>query len=95
MAVLDILEVIQAFPPHDPAWGLTICGWTGYSTGTVYPALDRMLKAGWISDRWEEPQPMDRPRRRFYSLTEHGRAAWQEALAVRKARRSSWPLWSS
>ena len=89
MAVLDILEVIQAFPPHDPAWGLTICGWTGYSTGTVYPALDRMLKAGWISDRWEEPAPADRPRRRYYDITEAGLAAYEQAMTDREARQAA------
>lgn len=90
LVVLDILGAIDSAPPDDPAWGLRLCEQTGYGTGTVYPALDKLLKAGWIADAWEEPQPMDRPRRRFYSLTEHGRAAWQEALAARKARRSSW-----
>lgn len=90
MAVLDILATIQAFPAHDPAWGLTICAWTGYGTSTVYPALDRLLKAGWIADRWEEPQPADRPRRRYYEITEEGRAAYGQAVAERAARQSAW-----
>jgi len=89
MVVLDILEAIDTAPPDDPAWGLRLCEGTGYGTGTVYPALDKLLQAGWIADTWEEPQPMDRPRRRFYCLTGHGRAAWQEVLAARKARRAT------
>jgi len=89
VVVLDILEAIENTSPGDPPCGLRLCEQTGYDTGTVYPALDKLLKAGWITDRWEEPQPMDRPRRRFYCLTGHGRAAWQEVLAARKARRAT------
>ena len=60
MVILDILDAIDSAPADDPAWGLRLCNQTGYSTGTVYPALDKLLKAGWITDWWEEPQPADR-----------------------------------
>jgi DNA-binding PadR family transcriptional regulator len=90
MVVMDILDVLTNAPPDDPAWGLQICEMTGHGTGTIYPALDRMLKARWIEDRWEEPPPEDRPRRRYYSITAAGRAAYQEAVASRAARRTSW-----
>jgi PadR family transcriptional regulator len=90
MVVLDILDAIDSAPPDDPAWGLKLCNQTGHGTGTVYPALDKLMKAGWITDRWEEPQPPDRPRRRYYSLTDDGRAAYREALAAREERRASW-----
>ena len=90
MVVLDIIERIDSAPPDDPAWGVRLCEETGYGTGTVYPALDKLLRAGWISDRWEEPQPMDRPRRRFYALTDDGRAAYWQALADRQERRAAW-----
>src|SRR5579859_860667 len=90
MVVMDILDVIMSAPPDDPVWGLEICDATGRSTGTTYPALDRLLKAGWIEDRWEEPPPRDRPRRRYYSVTSAGRAAYQEALADHAARRAAW-----
>jgi len=90
MVVLDILDAIGSAPPDDPAWGLRLCQQTGYGTGTVYPALDKLLRAGWITDWWEEPQPADRPRRRFYALTEEGRAGYRQALAAREARRTAW-----
>jgi len=90
MVVLDILDAIDSAPPGDPAWGLRLCEQTGHGSGTVYPALDKLLRAGWIDDRWEEPQPADRPRRRFYSLTDDGRAAYAEALAAREVRRAAW-----
>ena len=69
MVVLDILHAVENTPSDVPSWGLRLCEQTGYGGGTVYPALDKLLKAGWIADTWEEPQPADRPRRRYYSLT--------------------------
>lgn len=90
MVIMDILDVLMTAPPDDPAWGLKLCEQTGHGTGTIYPALDRMLQAGWIEDRWEEPPPADRPRRRYYTVTATGRAAYQEAVAARAARRTTW-----
>jgi DNA-binding PadR family transcriptional regulator len=90
MVVMDVLDVIMSAQPDDPAWGLSICEATGHGTGTVYPALNRLLKAHLIEDRWEEPPPADRPRRRYYSVTGAGRTAYQEAVAARAARRAAW-----
>jgi len=88
--VMDILDILTSSPPDNPAWGLRLCELTGYGTGTIYPALDRLLKAGWISDHWEDPPPEDRPPRRFYEITSSGRAAYEEALAARSVRRTAW-----
>jgi DNA-binding PadR family transcriptional regulator len=88
--ILDVLDVLTNSPPDNPAWGLRLCEQTGHGTGTIYPALDRLLQAGWIEDRWEEPAPQDRPRRRFYTITSAGRAAYQDAVAARSRRRTAW-----
>jgi PadR family transcriptional regulator PadR len=88
--IMDVLDVLTSSPPDNPAWGLRLCELTGYGTGTIYPALDRMLQAHWIEDRWEEPPPEDRPRRRYYTITADGRAAYHEAIAARSARRATW-----
>jgi PadR family transcriptional regulator, regulatory protein PadR len=88
--IMDVLEVITSSPSDNPAWGLRLCEVTGYGTGTVYPAVDRLLKAGWISDRWEDPPPADRPRRRFYEITSAGREQYTVALRARDERRASW-----
>jgi PadR family transcriptional regulator PadR len=90
MVTMDVLDVIMNAPVDDPAWGLRVCEQTGYGTGTVYPALDRLKKAGWIGDRWEEPAPEDRPRRRFYAITSAGRAEYAAALKDRAAQRAIW-----
>ncbi len=88
--IMDVLDVLTNSPPDDPAWGLRLCEVTGYGTGTIYPALDRLLKAGWIQDRWEDPPPPDRPARRYYFITATGQAAYQEALTAHAARRRAW-----
>ncbi len=88
--IMDILDVLTNSPPDNPAWGLRLCEQTGYGTGTIYPALDKLLKAGWISDYWEDPPPQDRPRRRFYEMTSTGREQYASALRARRERRAAW-----
>ena len=49
--------------------------------GTLYKALDRLEKAGYLNSRWEEPADAareSRPRRRFYWVTVAGEAALAE-----------------
>lgn len=89
---MHVLDVIMNAPPDDPAWGLRICEESGHGAGTVYPALERMLRFGWLEDSWEEPQPEDRPRRRYYRITDAGRAAYQQANAPQDARKAAWRL---
>jgi DNA-binding MarR family transcriptional regulator len=88
--VMDVLDVLTNSPSGSPAWGLWLCEATGYGTGTVYPALDRLLRAGLIADFWEDPPPANRPKRRFYEITAAGREQYSSALRARADRRSSW-----
>jgi hypothetical protein len=90
LVIVDVLDVIMSAPLDDPAWGLRICEATGHGPGTVYPALDRLMKAGWIEDHWEEPAPADRPRRRFYTITSAGRAGYASSEQDRARRRLAW-----
>ena len=51
-------------------------------SGTVYPALRRLEKAGHLKSRWEDKEEAyadGRPRRRTYELTEEGRNLLPEA----------------
>jgi PadR family transcriptional regulator, regulatory protein PadR len=89
-AVTDVLDVLTNSSPDNPAWGLRLCQATGHGTGTIYPVLDRLLKAGWISDYWEDPPPTDRPRRRFYEITSTGREQYAAVLRARDERRAAW-----
>jgi PadR family transcriptional regulator, regulatory protein PadR len=54
----------------------------GISSGTLYPILLRMEKAGLLSSRWEDERPEDlgRPRRRYYRLEPAGATLAQDAL---------------
>jgi DNA-binding PadR family transcriptional regulator len=50
--------------------------------GTLYKALDRLLKLGFLESEWEDPlvaAQEGRPRRRFYSVTAAGEAALAQA----------------
>lgn len=55
--------------------------------GTLYKALTRLERVGYLASRWEDPElaaAEARPRRRFYRLTLHGEAALNDALAQRQ-----------
>lgn len=58
--------VLAAIIEMPGAWGLPICFETGLMPGSVYPALDRLMKDGLITGRWEDPTPADRPPIRYY-----------------------------
>ncbi|MFN2479239.1 MAG: PadR family transcriptional regulator [Pseudonocardiaceae bacterium] len=64
-------------------YGLEIVRASGLEPGTIYPILQRLRGAGWVSDRWEDPEPAHaegRPPRRYYRLTVEGRARAVHAL---------------
>jgi hypothetical protein len=60
--------------------GFELCKQTGLAAGTLYPILGRLEHNDWLASQWEEPERHEaerRPRRRYYWLTETGRAeAW-------------------
>jgi len=60
--------------PGDELSGAQIGRTTKLATGTLYPILSRLERAGWVESRWEEGDPriLGRPRRRFYLITELG-----------------------
>lgn len=51
-------------------------------SGTLYPFLARLEKAGWLRSEWEvvDPSESGRPRRRFYRLTGLGQTNSAKAL---------------
>jgi PadR family transcriptional regulator PadR len=53
--------------------------------GTLYKALDRLERVGYLASRWEDPMLAaadGRPRRRFYHTT----AVGEQALAAARSR---------
>jgi DNA-binding PadR family transcriptional regulator len=63
-------------------YGFDIMEACGLPSGTVYPALRRLEKAGLLKSRWEdeaEAHGEGRPRRRTYGLTDSGWDALPDA----------------
>jgi DNA-binding PadR family transcriptional regulator len=70
MAVLSVML-------DDPAasfYGLELAHGASLASGTVYPILIRLERAGMLESRWEEidTEREGRPARRYYRLTAHG-----------------------
>ena len=69
-------------------WGYELSKLSGVRSGVMYPILQRMLDEGWLVDGWED-QPLvgkaKRPPRRYYELTDAGKAALGAVLT--QARR--------
>ena len=73
-------------------WGFELSRASGLPAGTIYPILQRLTAAGWVSDRWEDPavaHEHKRPPRRYYRLTVQGRARAIHALDEASTARSS------
>ena len=71
-------------------FGFAIMDVTGLTSGTVYPALDRLESAGYLKSTWEDTAAAHadgRPARRYFTLTASGATALRAALAKYKALR--------
>lgn len=72
-------------------WGFDLSKESGLPAGTIYPILQRLTAAGWVTSRWEAAQAAQeegRPPRRYYSLTTEGRARATNALTEAAAHRT-------
>lgn len=73
-------------------YGLEVTRASGLPPGTIYPLLQRLRVAGWVVARWESDDDAaaeNRPARRYYSLSPHGRARAVHALNAAGARRGA------
>ncbi len=74
----QMLKVLKAMveKPREGRSGAELSKGTGISSGTLYPLLQRLEQAGWVTSVWEEidPSKAGRPRRRYYTLTALGRS---------------------
>src|SRR3954465_11725701 len=64
-------------------FGFDIMDTTGLTSGTVYPALDKLESLGYLASHWEDARAArrdKRPPRRYFDLTAAGAAALAEAL---------------
>jgi DNA-binding PadR family transcriptional regulator len=94
----SVLKVVAALL-EDPAierYGLQLMQDTGLPSGTLYPILVRLERAGWVQSRWEDVDPVaeGRPNRRYYRLTATGvvEAGHEVALMQQQMARASGPV---
>jgi PadR family transcriptional regulator PadR len=65
-------------------YGFDIIDHTSLPSGTVYPALSRLERDGFVRSAWEDEgraHREGRPARRYYRITAPGTRALDEALA--------------
>lgn len=87
MAVAQVLAALLD-DPTEPRYGLDLMRATGQPSGTMYPILTRLQRAGWVEASWEEIDPVreGRPPRRYYRLTPDGVASARGELAALRQR---------
>jgi PadR family transcriptional regulator PadR len=64
-------------------FGFDIMDATGLTSGTVYPALDRLEELGLVRSKWENEAAAfreGRPARRYFEITPSGSRALAESL---------------
>lgn len=78
-ATVSVLRAIA----QGTAYGFDIMDETGLPSGTVYPILTRLTRRGLLDSRWEDPEierEGGRPPRRYYTMTDEGRQALEQAV---------------
>jgi PadR family transcriptional regulator len=73
--------VLLSGAPELGGYTIARAAMTGY--GRVYIILRRLERLGWVESDWESPEPLNRPRRRFYRLTAGGRSQALAALGLK------------
>ncbi|MFC8846043.1 MULTISPECIES: PadR family transcriptional regulator [unclassified Micromonospora] len=87
-ATVDVLAVL--LDSDQPRWGLEIIKLTGRPSGSVYPLLDRLERADWVTSRWDDDSDRRGPRRRMYQLTADGATEARRVCARAATARTSW-----
>ena len=70
---LQTLQLLQVFmeDPAEPRYGLQLMERTQLKSGTIYPALHRLEKQGWVKSDWRVTEANQRAK--FYRLTPKGK----------------------
>jgi len=77
-ATIDVLSVLDS--SGEAVWGMLVIKSSGRPAGSVYPILERLEQAGWVTSAWEDDPERVGPRRRFYELTSDGASAARSAI---------------
>lgn len=84
---ITVVSVLQAIA-NGHEYGFDVIDQTGLPSGTVYPALSRLERDGYLQSAWEnegDAHSEGRPARRYYRLTAAGVRALNEAVAFYQA----------
>jgi PadR family transcriptional regulator PadR len=84
---ITAVSVLQAIG-NGHEYGFDVIDQTGLPSGTVYPALSRLERDGYVRSAWEDESAAHaegRPARRYYRLTAPGVKALAEAAAFYRA----------
>jgi len=77
---LLVLQTLQWGPQHGYAIGQTIRAQSSdvlqVEAGSLYPALQRLAKKGWVSAKWAQTQANQRAK--YYELTAKGKTQLSE-----------------
>jgi DNA-binding PadR family transcriptional regulator len=88
----SVLKVVAALlaEPDAARYGLQLMQDTGLPSGTLYPILVRLERAGWVTSEWEQADPVaeGRPARRYYRLTADGAAAARHEVDLMRRQMS-------
>ena len=78
-------------------FGFEIMDATGLTSGTVYPALDKLASLGYLRSEWEDEKIArrdKRPSRRYFDLTPAGATAladaWQRYKNLKPVSLKAW-----
>ena len=71
--LVRVLDVLLDDPTSEH-YGLAVANAAGLRSGTLYPIMARLEKAGWLESRWETDDTARGPRRRLYRFTTLGLA---------------------
>jgi DNA-binding PadR family transcriptional regulator len=82
-----VVSVLQAVA-DGVEYGFDVIDRTGLPSGTVYPALSRLERDGYVRSAWEDREAAHRegrPARRYYRITAPGTRALRESVAYYRA----------
>jgi PadR family transcriptional regulator PadR len=96
LQTLAILKVLLT-EPREPRYGLDIAREAGLKGGTLYPALARLERAGWLTSFREDIDEASegRRKRRYYRLTGQGASKARQVLEAESQRLSLPTFWPS
>jgi DNA-binding PadR family transcriptional regulator len=81
---LAVLRALEA--PTAQRHGFAIAQNAHRKPGSVYPVLDQLEKARWVTAEWVDSPFEGRPRRRVYTFTDYGAREAARLLAERGVR---------